>query len=55
MLLALQSGGVLRDNSGKWIVGYARVLGSCSTYIVELWGVLNGLILLGERFQLSSR
>lgn len=33
------SGGLLRDDQGRWLCGYARHLGSCSAYITELWTV----------------
>lgn len=26
---------------GEWQGGFARFLGSCSAYIIELWGVLD--------------
>jgi hypothetical protein len=32
-------GGVIRDNSGKWIGGFSKALGSSNAFIVELWGV----------------
>jgi len=32
-------GGVIRDNSGKWICGFTKALGSSNAFIVELWGV----------------
>lgn len=43
------SGGVLRDDVGRWICGYARALGTCSAYIAELWGVLDGLLIARDR------
>lgn len=36
-------GGLLRDYNGVWIGGFAKHLGVCSTYVAELWGVLEGL------------
>lgn len=43
------SGGILRDEDGRWTCGYARALGTCSAYIAELWGVLDGLLLACDR------
>ncbi|GAU38380.1 hypothetical protein TSUD_147480 [Trifolium subterraneum] len=36
-------GGVLRNNHGEWIRGFSKFLGTCSAYVAELWGVLEGL------------
>ncbi|MBA0863273.1 hypothetical protein Goshw_018898, partial [Gossypium schwendimanii] len=38
--------GVVRNQKGKWIIGYNRFLGSCSVFKAELWGILDGLNLL---------
>ncbi|MBA0772060.1 hypothetical protein Gotri_007499 [Gossypium trilobum] len=40
------AGGVMRNQKGKWIIGYNRFLGSCSVFEAELWGILDGLNLL---------
>ncbi|MBA0562559.1 hypothetical protein Golob_007594, partial [Gossypium lobatum] len=40
------AGGVVRNQKGKWIIGYNRFLGSCSLFKAELWGILDGLNLL---------
>ncbi|KAG8497788.1 hypothetical protein CXB51_007049 [Gossypium anomalum] len=40
------SGGMARDKEGNWIVGFSRFLGVCSPFEVELWGVLNGILIL---------
>ncbi|MCI02465.1 ribonuclease H protein, partial [Trifolium medium] len=32
-------GGVFRDDSGQWLSGFSRKLGSCSTLMAELWGI----------------
>jgi len=36
-------GGVIRDHSGSWIVGFKRVLGSCTVIEAEQWAVYKGL------------
>lgn len=35
--------GLLRDDSGSWIVGFVINLGRCTSYIAEMWGILQGL------------
>ncbi|MBA0606234.1 hypothetical protein Godav_018738 [Gossypium davidsonii] len=35
---------VLRDDQGRWILGFNRRLGQCSVFNVELWGILDGLL-----------
>lgn len=39
-------GGVIRNNRGNWIGGFAKHLDSCSAFVIDLWGVFNGLITL---------
>ncbi|MBA0550508.1 hypothetical protein Golob_021449 [Gossypium lobatum] len=42
---------VLRDQNGNWILGYNHYLGKCTVFEVELWGILDGiLILLSKSF-----
>ncbi|MBA0788548.1 hypothetical protein Gotri_026056 [Gossypium trilobum] len=41
--------GVIRDGKGNWILGYNRYLGKCSTFFVELWGILDSLNLLQKQ------
>lgn len=41
--LRASAGGLLRDDNGRWIVGYGRNIGSCSISKAELWGILDGL------------
>ncbi|MBA0701430.1 hypothetical protein Goari_005495 [Gossypium aridum] len=41
--------GKFHDNSGQWILGYNRFLGSCSVFEAELWGILDGLSILIDR------
>lgn len=43
------AGGVIRDNKGEWILGYNRFLGECSIATAELWGVLDGLLILQKQ------
>ncbi|MBA0634912.1 hypothetical protein Godav_025526, partial [Gossypium davidsonii] len=42
-------GGVLRDQNENWILGYNRYLEFCSVSEVELWGIMDGSLLLLER------
>lgn len=39
------SGGVIRDESGNWCVGFSLNIGICSAPLAELWGVYYGLYL----------
>ncbi|MBA0673623.1 hypothetical protein Goklo_024898, partial [Gossypium klotzschianum] len=41
--------GVIRDGKGKWILGYNRFLGKYSVAVAELWGILDGLLLLQKQ------
>ncbi|MBA0698053.1 hypothetical protein Goari_021562, partial [Gossypium aridum] len=43
------TGGVIRDNMGKWILGYNRFLEKCSVFTAELYGLLDGLTLLQKQ------
>jgi ribonuclease HI len=36
-------GGVIRDNNGSWIDGFAKALGDTTAYMAELWGIYEGL------------
>ncbi|MFQ6647174.1 hypothetical protein Gotur_018953 [Gossypium turneri] len=38
--------GVIHYRKGNWILGYNRFLRKCSVAVVELWGLLDGLLLL---------
>ncbi|MCI20290.1 ribonuclease H protein, partial [Trifolium medium] len=42
-------GGVFRNESGAWLGGFARKLGSCSALMAELWGILSALQLAKEK------
>lgn len=37
------SGGIVRDSSGQWCIGYSHNVGHCSALEAELWGILQGL------------
>ncbi|MBA0783461.1 hypothetical protein Gotri_001170 [Gossypium trilobum] len=41
--------GVIRDNMGKWILGYNRFLEKCFVFTAELYGFLDGLTLLQKQ------
>ncbi|MBA0771179.1 hypothetical protein Gotri_019690 [Gossypium trilobum] len=43
------AGGAVRENNGKWIIGYNRRLGACSIIETELWDILDGVLLVQER------
>ncbi|KAH1072323.1 hypothetical protein J1N35_024651 [Gossypium stocksii] len=43
------SGGVIRDGRGQWILGYNRPLGKCTAVIAELWVILDGLLLVQKQ------
>ncbi|KAK5772008.1 hypothetical protein PVK06_048267 [Gossypium arboreum] len=38
--------GAIRNVNREWIMGYNRNLGKCSIFDAELWGKLDGLILI---------
>jgi ribonuclease HI len=38
-------GGIVRNNSGAWVEGFAMALGDTTAYMAELWGVFEGLVL----------
>ncbi|KAG8492505.1 hypothetical protein CXB51_009760 [Gossypium anomalum] len=40
------TGGVVRDHDGNWIVGFTHFLGVCSPFEAEIWGILNGILIL---------
>lgn len=37
-------GGLVRDDEGCWMGGFAKHVGICSSYMAELWGLLEGLM-----------
>ncbi|CAA7019270.1 unnamed protein product [Microthlaspi erraticum] len=42
------AGGVLRDDSGSWVRGFALNIGACTAPLAELWGVYYGLLIAWE-------
>ncbi|MCI26287.1 putative non-LTR retroelement reverse transcriptase, partial [Trifolium medium] len=40
-------GGVIRGNR-EWLEGFAKGVGSCSAFVAEFWGVLEGLCLVSR-------
>ncbi|MBA0737104.1 hypothetical protein Gogos_010580, partial [Gossypium gossypioides] len=38
--------GVLRDQNRDWILGYNHYLEKCIVFKVELWGILDGMLIL---------
>ncbi|KAK5793107.1 hypothetical protein PVK06_034243 [Gossypium arboreum] len=42
-------GGVIRDDQGRWILGFNRRLCQCFVFNIELWDILDGLLLLQNR------
>jgi ribonuclease HI len=42
-------GGLLRNSNGYWLGGFSKYLGRYSAYIVELWGVHDGLCLARDK------
>ncbi|KAH1121987.1 hypothetical protein J1N35_005147 [Gossypium stocksii] len=40
------SGGVAQDHDRNWIVGFTRFLGVCSPFEVEVWVILDGILIL---------
>ncbi|KAH1057201.1 hypothetical protein J1N35_035266 [Gossypium stocksii] len=39
------AGGLIRDSSGNWIVGFTHYLESYSPLEVEFWGILDGVLI----------
>ncbi|MBA0844754.1 hypothetical protein Goarm_022671, partial [Gossypium armourianum] len=35
------TGGVIWDETGKWLLGYNRFLGKCLVFDTELWDILD--------------
>ena len=38
-------GGIVRDDQGEWIAGFAKHIGSTNSFTTELWGLREGLLL----------
>ncbi|MFQ6645761.1 hypothetical protein Gotur_019180, partial [Gossypium turneri] len=43
------TGGVAHDHNKNWIVGFTRFLGVCFPFEVEVWGILDGILILLNR------
>ena len=42
-------GGLIRDEEGAWVVGFARNIGISSSFIAELWALRDGLMICVNR------
>lgn len=42
-------GGVIRDWTGRWIVGFSRKIGIATSLLAELWAIRDGLMLCVDR------
>jgi len=38
-------GGLVRDEQGEWVAGFTRHIGSTNSFIAELWGLREDLLL----------
>ena len=38
-------GGLIRDDHGNWMAGFARRIGTCTSFVAKLWGLRDGLTL----------
>ena len=38
-------GGVIRDDCGNWISGFTKRIGITNSFIAEMWGLREGLIM----------
>ena len=38
-------GGVFRDEHGRWVRGFARKIGLTTSFMAELWGLKDGLLM----------
>ncbi|KAF3953549.1 hypothetical protein CMV_021021 [Castanea mollissima] len=38
-------GGVVRDDQGRWIAGFSKHIGSGRSFVAEMWGFRDGLVL----------
>ncbi|XP_075655213.1 uncharacterized protein LOC142625441 [Castanea sativa] len=41
-------GGLIRNKHGEWLGGFSRSIGCSNSFMVELWGLRDGLILCNE-------
>ncbi|MBA0753238.1 hypothetical protein Gogos_021674, partial [Gossypium gossypioides] len=40
---------LIKDNQGRWILGFNKRLDQCSVFNAELWDILDGLLFLQNR------
>ena len=40
-----KGGGLIRDGNGDWVIGFARKIGTTTSFMVELWALRDGLLL----------
>ncbi|MBA0607395.1 hypothetical protein Godav_019703 [Gossypium davidsonii] len=46
------AGGLVRDQNGRWIMGFNRYLRNCTVTKSKLWGILDGIkLILDRRFE----
>ena len=38
-------GGVVRDDAGRWVIGFSRSIDMTNSFAIELWGLREGLLL----------
>ena len=38
-------GGVVRDDQGNWVIGFARKIGPVNSFLAKLWSLRDGLFL----------
>ena len=38
-------GGLIRDDHDNWMAGFARRIGTCTSFVAELWGLRDGFTL----------
>ncbi|MBA0819257.1 hypothetical protein Gohar_028196, partial [Gossypium harknessii] len=43
------AGGVIRDDQGRWILGFNKRLGQYFVFNAGLWGIIDALLLLKSR------
>ena len=41
-------GGILRDEEGNWLRGFARRIGIANSFTTELWALYDGLMLCNQ-------
>lgn len=41
----VEGGGIIKDNQGKWVKGFFRLIGFTTSIISELWELRDGLSL----------